>query len=99
MKYGPRGQTIKIMAASADDKVQIEVSDQGPGIPQSQREQVWAAFYRLPREQQTAISGTGIGLAVVRELVAAMGGRCWVADLSAGASIVLQLPGAHQNGQ
>jgi signal transduction histidine kinase len=97
IKYGPTGQTITLSVTCADEIVQIEIADQGPGIPEGGREQVWDAFYRLEKEQQTAISGTGIGLAVVRELVEAMGGRCWVADSAAGATIALQLPGASDN--
>jgi signal transduction histidine kinase len=78
IKYGPVRQTISISLTAADGTARISIADQGPGIPEMERERVWLPFYRLKREQDTAISGTGIGLAVVRELVEAMQGTCWV---------------------
>lgn len=78
VKYGPKQQQISVEVAASGDSARISISDQGPGIPPAERERVWAAFYRLKREQDTAISGTGIGLCVVRELIEAMDGRCWI---------------------
>jgi signal transduction histidine kinase len=94
VKYGPKGQEILVNVSAHEHAVQIEVVDQGPGIPAAEQERVWGAFYRLAREQQTAVSGAGIGLAVVRELVEAMGGNCWIAEAEAGSRIVVELPGA-----
>ncbi len=94
VKYAPAGQQVTVAVARRGGVVQIEVIDQGPGIAASERERVWDAFYRLDKEQQTAISGTGLGLAVVRELVDAMHGRCWVADSASGTRVVVELPGS-----
>lgn len=77
--------------------VQISVSDQGPGIPRIDRERVWGGYYRLDRERRSAIAGTGIGLAVVRELVARHGGKAWVEEGSdGGARFVVEFPKAAQ---
>jgi signal transduction histidine kinase len=94
IKYGPQGQQVTVSVSQGDCVARIEVVDQGPGIQESERDRVWGAFYRLGKEQQTAISGTGIGLAVVRGLVEAMHGRCWIADSESGARIVVEIPGS-----
>src|SRR5207247_9412347 len=49
-------------------------------IPAADRERVWDRFWRLERDRGSAVAGTGIGLAVVRELVALHGGRAWAED-------------------
>lgn len=98
IKYGPKDQAILVSVSRQDHSVQIRVDDQGPGIPRNECEHVWNAFYRLAKERQTAISGTGIGLAVVRELVEAMQGRCWIAESTTGTSVAVKLPGEPGNG-
>jgi signal transduction histidine kinase len=94
-KYGPSGQTITVRAARSDARACITVDDQGPGVPPAERERVWERFERLDRDRGSAVGGSGIGLAVVRELAALHGGRAWVADApGGGARFVLELPGA-----
>ena len=78
IKFGPGKQKISDTVSGTDRTALISVTDQGPGIPEHERERIWSAFYRLKREEDAAISGTGIGLCVVRELVEAMQGRCWI---------------------
>ncbi|MGH9332977.1 MAG: sensor histidine kinase, partial [Vicinamibacteria bacterium] len=69
--------------------------DQGPGIPTRERERVFDRFYRLDRERTSSIAGTGIGLAVVRELVTRQGGRAFVeSGASGGTRVVIELPAA-----
>lgn len=96
VKYGPGDQTVAVTLASSDGNALIGVADQGPGIPASERDKVWSTFYRLRRERKNAISGTGIGLAVVQQLVEAMGGRCWFGDPCEGAQAFVELPGEKQ---
>ena len=92
-KYGPSGQTITVRAARADTRVCITVDDQGPGVPPAERDRVWEPFERLDRDRGSAVGGSGIGLAVVRELAALHGGRAWVADApGGGARFVIELP-------
>ena len=92
MKYGPAGQAITVSLTRKSGAAQLTVEDQGPGIPESERERVWSPFYRLTREQDTGISGTGIGLSVVKELVEAMDGRCWIAGADSGARLCVAFP-------
>jgi signal transduction histidine kinase len=93
VKYGPSGQSIRIALRDAADTLELTVCDDGPGIPHEERERIWDGYYRLERERKSAIAGTGIGLAVVRDLVTRLGGlvRIDSAD-EAGACFVVTLP-------
>jgi len=72
--------------------VQLWVDDQGAGIAARDKARVWEPFRRLDRAVEAGISGNGIGLAVVRELVAAQGGTVAVHDAAGGgASFVVTL--------
>ncbi|HSU16352.1 sensor histidine kinase [Longimicrobium sp.] len=55
----------------------IEVRDNGLGVPQEKREQLFTRFYRAHGDTVTGVEGTGLGLSIVRETVEAMGGRAW----------------------
>ena len=86
VKYGPKGQTVSVSAVGENGKTRIMVEDQGPGIPLEDRERVWDGYYRLQRERQSAVAGSGIGLAVVRSLTDEMEGRAWIEDTDTGGS-------------
>jgi signal transduction histidine kinase len=95
LKYGPAGQTVTVGMALVGDRVRIRVDDQGPGIPSVDRERIWEAFRRLKRDTQSAVGGSGIGLAVVREIVLLHGGSVWVEEApGGGARFVVELAGA-----
>ena len=94
-KYGPRGQKLTVGAKGIDDVVRVWVDDQGPGIPPSERDKVWRAFYRRREAVDAGATGAGIGLAVVRELVLQHGGHVEVADApNGGARFIADLPRA-----
>ncbi|HXY30804.1 MAG TPA: HAMP domain-containing sensor histidine kinase, partial [Gemmatimonadaceae bacterium] len=78
----------------------LAVEDQGPGVAPKERARIWQPFYRLQRDANSAIAGSGIGLAVVCELVAMHGGRAWVEDApGGGARFVIEVPAASHNGE
>ena len=74
-KYGPAGQAVVVRATAVRGRAQIIVEDEGPGIAPAERRRVWEPFYRLERDRRSAVGGSGIGLAVVRQLAQAHGGR------------------------
>jgi signal transduction histidine kinase len=93
VKYGPLGQTVTISLSATESTVLVAVEDRGPGVPRSEREQIWEPYYRLTREADAAVGGSGIGLSIVRELVLMHGGRTWVEDApGGGARFVVEFP-------
>jgi len=92
-KYGPPGQTITVGSQIAGDVARIWVEDQGPGIPHEDRRRVWEPYVRLNRPGDAGTGGSGIGLSVVRELVALHGGRTRAEGSPAGgARVLVELP-------
>ena len=92
IKYGPQGQTVGVQLSSDSNKACIIVSDQGPGVPVSERERIWGGYYRLDRERDSAIAGTGIGLAVVGELLGKHNASIRVEDAEdGGARFIIEL--------
>lgn len=96
LKYGPQGQRLTVGAALFDDQTRVWVDDEGPGVPEGERERVFESFFRLPRDAKSRSSGSGIGLAVVRELARLHGGDAWVTSApGGGARVVVQFPDAY----
>ncbi|MGZ4319835.1 MAG: ATP-binding protein [Gaiellaceae bacterium] len=75
IKYSPQGGEVEIRVGSENGKCQIEVADQGLGIPSSERERIFEKFYRLDPQQSGGVGGSGLGLYICRELVERMNGR------------------------
>jgi signal transduction histidine kinase len=91
VKYGGADGPVTLRATLAGGRARVEVDDAGAGIAAADRMKVWEPFVRLDRIP--AVAGSGIGLAVVRELVAAHGGACWIEESPAGgARLVVELP-------
>jgi signal transduction histidine kinase len=93
-RYGPDRETITIGAHGEDGHVELWVEDRGPGVPEPDRVRVWKPFVRLERDRDSVVTGTGLGLAVVRELVVAQGGTCRIEGASGGtggARVVVRL--------
>ncbi|HEX3868201.1 MAG TPA: HAMP domain-containing sensor histidine kinase, partial [Gemmatimonadaceae bacterium] len=93
VKYGPAGQTITVSSEVAADSARIAVTDEGSGIPHADRHRVWEPYVRLNRGAESATGGSGIGLAVVRELVTLHRGRVRAEGApGGGARVVIELP-------
>mgnify|MGYP001214749089 CR=1 FL=1 len=74
VKFSPPGGTVMIRAGLDNSHVELLVADEGPGIPESERERVFDAFYQGSAVHHGHVRGTGIGLSVVRESVRILGG-------------------------
>jgi two-component system, OmpR family, sensor kinase len=81
----------------APDRIRFVVSDDGPGIPEHERERVFERFHRTDTGRTRATGGAGLGLAIVRAIAEAHRGTVRVRDASdgRGASVELILPGFH----
>jgi len=92
-KDAPRKE-VRITAAerSGPRALEISVRDYGPGVPKDQRKKIFELFYRSGNELTREALGTGIGLALVRELTLAMGGRVDLADARPGAEFRVAFP-------
>jgi signal transduction histidine kinase len=88
-KFAPRGTPIEVTVGRDGDAVLVAVRDHGRGVPEADRE---AIFERYFRSAGTRAPGTGIGLAVVRQLAELHGGSAWMEDASPGARLVVRLP-------
>ena len=76
--YAPEGTEITITAKVRGSFVQINVKDEGPGIPLSDRKNVFKAFMRGEGNENGFPKGAGLGLAICKGLINAHGGRVWI---------------------
>jgi two-component system, OmpR family, phosphate regulon sensor histidine kinase PhoR len=97
-KYGPTGQTIKIGVRKDGPIVRLWVDDHGPGIPPAERNNVWQPFVRLGGTVDDSTGGAGLGLAIVRDLAAAMDARAELSDVPGGGTRFSLDLHANQNG-
>jgi PAS domain S-box-containing protein len=74
IKFTPERGRIELAARKVDDRVKIEVRDDGPGIPAEQQQRIFEAFVRLT-EKGSATEGTGLGLAITSRLVELHGSK------------------------
>ena len=93
-KFSPSGATVRLRVSSADGQSVMAVSDDGPGIPVEEQGRIFERFYRGPaaaRERRTA--GSGVGLAVVWEIVSAHGGTVEIGSAPGhGSTFVVRFP-------
>ncbi len=89
-KYSPLQSRIRVRAAGDDELVEIEIADQGPGIPPADLERVFDKFYRV-QAQDRRRAGTGLGLAICRGFVEAQGGSITARNRRAGSGAVLTI--------
>lgn len=92
-QFSPPGKAVHINAYAQDQCMHINISDQGPGIPEDERERIFDMFYSVERGDR-GHQGTGLGLAICRGMIAAHGG--WVNALPGpghlGTTISMSLP-------
>jgi PAS domain S-box-containing protein len=77
VKYSPPRTEVLIAASVQKGRVQVDVTDQGPGIPLEERERIFEAFQR-GNAVSTGPSGAGLGLAICKGIIEAHGGRIWI---------------------
>ncbi|MCL2584387.1 MAG: DUF4118 domain-containing protein [Streptosporangiales bacterium] len=95
LRYSPAGQPPMISASGLLGRVELRVTDRGPGIPEAGREQMFVPFQRLGDTDNT--TGVGLGLALSRGLTDAMGGTLTAEDTPGGGlTMAVSLPAAEE---
>ncbi|GAA1896540.1 ATP-binding protein [Streptomyces sodiiphilus] len=97
VNYSPAHTRVAIAAAvvpgRGGEQIEISVTDQGVGIPESDRDRIFERFYRVDPARSRATGGTGLGLAIVKHVAASHGGEVLVwSSEGQGSTFTLRLP-------
>ena len=74
VKYSPSNHTIWVDLSDGGDRLAVRVRDQGIGIPAAEQKEIFRKFVRGAASKEASIQGTGVGLAIARQIVVAHGG-------------------------
>ncbi len=95
IRYNHPGGSVTITVSKEKRCLILRVSDTGCGIPAQYQESIFQPFFRVEQSRSRKYGGVGLGLALVREIVALHGGTIWVeASSSAGSTMALRFPAA-----
>jgi PAS domain S-box-containing protein len=95
LKYSPSNEPVDIGVSRSDDRIEVTVTDRGPGIPSNEMERIFERFKRLGDHMTRTTSGSGLGLYIARQLAHAVGGSLSVENMpGGGATFSLSLPAA-----
>ncbi len=96
IKFSPTGGRVDVSAILQGNRVQISVTDRGPGIPAAFRDHIFQKFAQADSSDTRQRGGTGLGLAISRELAQSMGGQLgYQSEEGHGACFFLELPVIH----
>jgi signal transduction histidine kinase len=92
VRYTPREGRVRVIVDREDDLARVRIANTGPGIPPEDLPRVWERFYRVEKSRDRARGGAGVGLAIVRQIVEAAGGRVGVASDAGWTEFTVLLP-------
>ncbi|MCB8745375.1 HAMP domain-containing histidine kinase [Rhodoferax sp. U2-2l] len=92
IRYSPPKGVIRLELSTLPRLVRIDIHDQGVGVAQADRERIFEPFYRGERQPTDVVRGSGIGLSIVYEYIAAHGGRIELLPAPVGAHFRIELP-------
>ena len=87
IKYSPNGGRITVTGKIEDHYIQINVADEGPGIPESEFKKIFEPFYRIPAPATQQIRGAGLGLTICRAIIEAHRGIIWAESVPGKGSV------------
>ena len=93
INYSPENTKVSVTTEIEDGIVQISVTDQGIGIPESDQARIFERFYRVDPARSRETGGTGLGLSIVKHVATKHGGdvKVWSAP-AVGSTFALRLP-------
>ncbi len=80
IKFSPRGGRVRVIVDNAETYARVQVLDEGPGIPETERDQLFERFYRLASSLEMGVPGTGLGLAIAKSVAEAHEGFVDIVD-------------------
>jgi two-component system, OmpR family, phosphate regulon sensor histidine kinase PhoR len=94
IKYGHAQGTVTIGGRKTDeDKIEVFVQDDGPGIPPESLDRIFERFYRVDKARSREQGGTGLGLSIVKHIIQGHGGTVWVkSEFGKGTTFFFTLP-------
>jgi two-component system sensor histidine kinase ChvG len=95
VSFSPEGGLVTVSATRVDDEIEIRVEDEGPGVPEEERESVFRRFHSVRPPTEAFGRHSGLGLAIARTIVEAHGGTIMIEsreDRLSGARFVVSLP-------
>jgi two-component system sensor histidine kinase ChvG len=95
VSFSPDGGLVQVVATVADQQVLVSVEDEGPGVPESEREHVFRRFHSVRPEGESFGKHSGLGLAIARSIVEGHQGKIRIADredAQSGACFIVTLP-------
>ncbi|MDI1295187.1 MAG: HAMP domain-containing sensor histidine kinase, partial [bacterium] len=95
ISFSPDNGLVQIVATVADNEVLVSVEDDGPGVPESEREHVFRRFHSVRPEGEAFGKHSGLGLAIARSIVEGHQGKIRIADREdsqSGACFIVRLP-------
>lgn len=97
LKFAPPDTNVRVAARAGDDaQVVVQVSNQGPHVPEAHLQGIFDRFYRVTAADR--VTGTGLGLSICKGIVEAHGGRIWAENLPDGFGFFFTLP-LHMDGE
>ena len=92
-KFSPPGCLVTVRCCEEEERVTIQVIDQGEGIPEAFRPRIFGRFAQADSSHSRRFEGAGLGLSIARNLVQAMGGRLgFVSESGRGSTFYFDLP-------
>lgn len=90
--HSPQHGTVSVTLSATDDHYRVCIQDEGGGVPDTELEKIFEAFYRIDTARARETGGHGLGLAIARRAIAGHGGKLWADNSGNGLAVTATLP-------